>query len=279
MSNFPLRKILSLAILTLGAFGARSQSDFSTDSLRVVPADTLHVTPAMIDSIRNNPAVDKFDQQFESTVFVPKGQWIAGVSVSYAQTTANHYQFFVVEDINADTYSFRVSPTLLYAFKNDMAAGLRFSYTRALTKLANADIVLDKETSANIDALYSLSHNYYATLLYRNYFSLNKSRRFGFFSEIQCQLGGGQSKITTGRGDELTGTYETNFSLDVGVVPGLIVFLSNYSAIEVNVGVLGFNYTTTKAIKDRIYVSRRHSQSANFKINLFSITFGATFYI
>ena len=57
------------------------------------------------------------------------------------------------------------------------------------------------------------------------------------------------------------------------------MFLSNYSAIEVNIGVLGFNYRTTKTISDRIYVARRHHKSANFKINLFSITFGATFYI
>ena len=44
-------------------------------------------------------------------------------------------------------------------------------------------------------------------------------------------------------------------------------------------GVLGFSYTATKTIEDQIYVSRRNSKSANFRINLFSITFGAAFYI
>ncbi|MDE5842649.1 MAG: hypothetical protein K2H35_02800, partial [Muribaculaceae bacterium] len=70
-----------------------------------------------------------------------------------------------------------------------------------------------------------------------------------------------------------------NFSLDVGLVPGITVFLNNYSAMEVSVGVLGFSYTGTKTITDQIYVARRNSKSANFRINLFSISFGATFYL
>ncbi|MDE6682488.1 MAG: hypothetical protein K2J87_03585, partial [Muribaculaceae bacterium] len=119
----------------------------------------------------------------------------------------------------------------------------------------------------------------YATAFFRNYFSIGRSKRFGFFNEIQCQLGGGQSKFTKGVGEDVTGAYETNFSLDVGLVPGLCLFLSNYSAIEVNVGVLGFSYTATKTLTDRIYVAHRKSKSANFRINLFSITFGVSFYL
>ena len=59
----------------------------------------------------------------------------------------------------------------------------------------------------------------------------------------------------------------------------MVVFLNNYSALEVNVGVLGYNYTNTKSTTDQIYIARRHSRSANFKINLFSIMFGVSFYI
>lgn len=242
-------------------------------------SDTVRLSPAMIESMRKNREITGFERDIESTVFIPKGLWLAGVSFSYTQSNQDRYQFFVFEDINADTYSFKVTPMLAYAFKNDMAAGLKFSYTRALAKLANTDLVLDSESDMNIDHIYSLSHNYYATALFRNYFSLGTSRRFGFFNEVQLELGGGQSKLTKGVGNNLTGTYETNFSLDIGLVPGLIMFLSNWSAIEVNVGVLGFSYRNTWSQTDRIYHARRHSSSANFRINLLSITFGTTFYL
>lgn len=266
-----LKTISVVIALTLGALGAQSQTHLD--------ADTLHITPAMIDSMRNDKSIKPFDRKLESNVFVPKGQWITGISISYTQSNQNDYTFLVFQGINGDTYSFKVSPMLMYAFKNDMAIGGKFSYTRALTKLERADIVLGADTETNIDRLYSLSHNYYGTLLFRNYFSLGRSHRFGFFNEIQLQLGGGQSKLTKGGGEDITGAYERNFSFDVGIVPGLIMFLNNYSAIEVNVGVLGFSYTDTKTISDQIYVARRKSRSANFRINLFSITFGATFYI
>lgn len=224
-------------------------------------------------------AQESFERDIESVVFVPKGQWITGVSVNYSQSSQNDYQFFILEGISGDTYNFKVSPMLLYAFKDDMAGGGRFTYGRSLTKLESADIVLDSETDYNVDNLYRLSHNYSFSGLYRNYFSIGRSKRFGFYNEMQFSLGGGQSKLTTGKGSDLSGAYERDFSLSVGLTPGLCVFLNNYSAMEVSVGVLGFSYTDTKTVTDRIYVARRNSKQANFRINLFSISFGATFYL
>ena len=224
-------------------------------------------------------AQEAFEREIESVVFVPKGQWITGLSISYQQSSQNKYQFLVFEGISGDTYQFKVSPMLLFSFKDDMAAGGRFSYSRALTKLESADIVLDSETDYNIDHLYRLSHSYAVSGLFRNYFSIGRSKRFGFFSELQFTVGGGQAKLMQGVSTELTGNYERDFKLSLGLTPGLCVFLNNYSAMEVNVGVLGFSYTDTKITTDQIYVARRNSKMANFRINLFSITFGAAFYL
>lgn len=182
---------------------------------------------------------EQFERDIETVTFVPKGQWVTGVSVSYTQSNQNKYQFFILENISGDTYSFKVSPMVCYIFKDDMGAGGKFAYSRSLTKLENADIVLDSETSTDIENLYRLSHNYSVTGIFRNYFSLGQSKRFGFFNELQLQLGGGQSKIMKGKSIDLTGSYERNFTFDVGLAPGMIMFLNNYSALEVNVGVLG----------------------------------------
>ena len=157
--------------------------------------------------------------------------------------------------------------------------GGKFGYQRTLNKIERGKAVIDSETDYDLDHLYSLAHNYYGMAIFRNYISLGHSKRFGLFNEVQLQMGGGQSKLVNGSGDSLTGTYEKNYSLDIGLAPGIIVFLNNYSALEVNVGVLGFSYTHTKSITDQIYIADRNSRSANFKINLFSITFGMAFYL
>ena len=200
----------------------------------------------------------EFKRGLEQISFIPKGQWITGVSVSYSQSNQDKYQFLIIENMSGDTYTFKVSPMLLYCFQDNLAAGGK-DYT--------------------LEGIYNISHNYSALAAFRNYISLGRSRRFGFFNEVQLQVGGSESKLCSGRGDDLTGTFERSWNINVGLAPGMVMFLNNYSAIEVNVGVLGFSYSRTKATTDQIYVAGRDSKRANFKVNLFSIMFGVAFYL
>lgn len=236
------------------------------------------VQPSEAPSLRKTE-IPEFKRKIESTVFIPKGQWAAGISINYSQTNQSKYQFLIIENLNGDTYSFKVSPMVAYFVKDDLGLGGRFAYSRALTKLEHGEVVIDSETGYDVENLYRLSHNYSFTGIMRNYFSLGKSKRFGFFNELQLEFGGGQSKIMKGKNESLTGAYARDFHFNIGLAPGIVMFLSDYAAMEVNVGVLGFGLTSTKQIDNRIYESRRKSESANFRINLFSITFGTTFYL
>ncbi len=220
-----------------------------------------------------------FNRGLEQISFIPKGQWITGVNVSYSQTSMDNYKFLIIENLGGDTYNFKISPMLMYCFQDNLAAGGRFAYSRSRTRLNSAEVIIDSETSYDPGSLYALSHNYYGTASFRNYISLGRSMRFGFFNDVQLQIGGGQSKIINGEGEDLTGTYSRNLSIDVGLTPGLIMFLNNYSAIEVSVGVLGFSYAKTHAITNQIYIADYSRKHANFKINLFSISFGVAFYL
>lgn len=215
----------------------------------------------------------------EKRTFVQKGEWITGVSVSYTAEKLDNYDFFILEDLKGRGYTFKLSPMVMFAFANDLAAGGRFSYSRSLMKVEEGSLVLASDMGFDADHLYSLSHSYGGTALFRNYIPLGASNRFGIFTEIQLAVSGGQSKLASGSGEALSGTYQRNLNLSLGVTPGIMMFLNNYSAIEVNIGVLGFNYHDTKATTDQIYVAHMKRQSANFKINLFSITFGTVFYI
>ncbi len=239
----------------------------------------LALVVAAISGVTAANAQEQFKRNLEQVSFIPKGQWIAGVSLNYAQSNQDNYQFLILEGVSGNAYTFKISPTALFCFKNDLAAGGRFSFEHSRIKMDSGSLKISGDTHFDADNLYSIRSNYYATALFRNYISLGSSKRFGFFNEVQFQLGGGRSILSNGAGDNLTGTYERNFSLDIGLTPGFIMFLSNYSALEVNVGVLGFGYTHTRAVTDRIYVSNRDSKHANFKINLFSISFGVAFYI
>ena len=224
-------------------------------------------------------AQEVFARNLEQVAFVPKGQWIGGCSISYTTSNQKNYQFFIIENITGDTYSFKVSPMVFYSFKDNLAIGGRFSYNRSKTKFNSADVIIDSETSYSIDHLYSLSQTYTGAVAFRNYISFGRSKRFGVFNEIQVQVSGGESKLVNGSGKDLSGTFERTIWFDIGLTPGLIMFLNNYSALEVSIGVLGFNYSNTTSTTDQIYIAHRKSKYANFRINLFSISFGVAFYI
>ncbi|MCD8386031.1 MAG: hypothetical protein LUD17_03965 [Bacteroidales bacterium] len=257
------------------------QSESPADSLLVNKnlTDSIVVIEAGVDTLPMAPEIPEFSRGLKQIVFIPKGQWITGVSVSYSQSNQKNYQFLIVESLDGDTYTFKVTPMLLYAFADNLAAGGKLAYTRQRTRLDYADVKVDSETDDEVDNLYSISHTYSAMAAFRNYISFGSSTRFGMFNEVQLQFSGGESKLCNGAGDDLTGTFERTFSLNVGVAPGMIMFLNNYSAIEVNVGVLGFNYSHTKSTTDQVYIANRHTKSANFRVNLFSITFGVVFYL
>lgn len=215
-----------------------------------------------------------FKRDIKLGTFMPKGQWIVGSSVSYSEHNEQNYQFLVL-----DGFNFKVSPMVCYAFKDNMAAGGRFAYGRTLTKLDGLSINLDEENQFDVDDLYQLKHSYSVMAVLRNYVTLGSSKRFALFSETQLGMGGSQSKVVNKGGDSVTGTYSTTTDFSIGVAPGIVAFINNYTAVEVSIGVLGLNFSKVKQTTDQVYVGERSSSSANFKINLFSIGLGIAFYL
>ena len=49
-------------------------------------------------------------KEIADNVFVPKGQWITGVSVSYSEHTEKDYQFLIIDKFNSDLSRFVITP-------------------------------------------------------------------------------------------------------------------------------------------------------------------------
>ena len=211
------------------------------------------------------------------TEFVPKGQWVFGGSVSYSTHTNNNYSFLIIEDIQSNGYQFKITPLLGYAYSKNSLVGVRFGYSRGLTELDNASLSI---TSLDNSFFYSLKHSYNVEALWRKYIPLGRNnKRFAIFAEVGLAMGGSQSKLASGPSNALSGTYATSFDVALGVNPGISAFLTNNMAIEVNIGVLGFNYSNTRQVSNQVVVGSTSSSQMNFKVNIFSIGLGASFYL
>ena len=85
-------------------------------------------------------AQEQFTRGLEHISFVPKGQWITGISVNYDQNNQSDYQFLIVEGLNGNSYSFKVSPMLMYAIRDNLDIGGRFAYQRSMNKMESGTV-------------------------------------------------------------------------------------------------------------------------------------------
>ena len=219
-------------------------------------------------------AQEEFKRDIEQISFVPKGQWITGVSVSYTQSSQDNYQFLVVENLNGDAYTFKVSPMVMYAFKDNLAAGGRVAYSRQRVKLDQADVVLGEDTNYNVDHLYSISHSYSVAGAFRNYISLGNSTRFGIFNEVDLMFQTGASRFKRSIEGEPRDTRTNITQASLNFSPGVCCFLQENLAFNVSFGVFGLRWRHEKQTTNGEYNGSRFSSGANFRFNIFNINFG-----
>lgn len=215
-----------------------------------------------------------------NNLFVPKGQWVFGGTASYSTHDNQSYKLLILEDINSIGYTVKVSPLIAYAIADNMALGGRFNYGRSFMRIDSASLSFgDEETGTQLstDFYYALQHSYSAGAVWRYYIPLGRNKRFALFNEVQLSVGGSQAKFAMD--SPVRGTFSKSFDIGLGVNPGIIAFASNVMAVEVNVGMMGINYSHTKQVHNKVAKGDSNTSYMNFSVNLLSIGLGVSFYM
>ena len=123
-----MRKITTstlLALLLLAGTAPESRAQQTDAAASLAPqADStscmLHEEqPQTVNEMRRQRGLtDKHN------LFVPRGQWIFGGTASYSTHSNDTYRFLVVEGIESKGYTFKVSPMIAYAFRDNMVEPL-----------------------------------------------------------------------------------------------------------------------------------------------------------
>ena len=220
----------------------------------------------------------RIDRAITKMTFIPKGTWMTGGTVSYSEHDEKNLNFLVLKDVQALGYTFNISPYVGYFFKDNVAAGVRFAYNRTYLDMDNFELNLGEDFNINLKNLYWLEHKYEVSGFLRTYMPIGRSKIFGLFNELRLTYGYGEGKNSTGSGTEYDGTYERSHSFLIGMAPGLTAFITDWSAVEVSVGVMGYNFKWVNQTTNQIETGKKRTSSGDFKINLFSINIGMTFY-
>ncbi len=221
-----------------------------------------------------------YDRGYEavpSSPFIEKGTWTVGGTAKYSQHINDKYNFLVISNINTDGYSVSVNPKVLYTFRDNMAVGLKGSYKRNMFDLSSAELAVAGVQMSAKDC-YQIQHKYSAYGVFRAYIPFGNSKRVAMFADLQ--LGGSlkQGKVFNAGVENVLGTYDQAYSLELAVDPGLIAFLTDRLALEVNVGIFGVSYNWSDQKTNQINMGMTESTSAGFMINLLSLGVGLSYH-
>ena len=228
---------------------------------------------------RKRRHIQRIDREAMKSVFIPKGQWMVGGEISWNEWDNDNLNYLVLKNIEFEGHTFSAGPYFGYFVANNIAVGGRFSYKRFFMNLGQFDLNLGEDLNISLDDLYYLEHNYLSTAFMRSYMPIGRSNVFGFFAEVQLSYGYCEGKNTTGRGETLSGTYEQIHNLQLGFSPGLTVFATDFMASEISVNMGGYRVKWGKQETNSIEEGKLRISGANFKLNLFSVKFGMTFYL
>lgn len=254
----------------------------------------IFAAAVMLLSVSAHAAQDKQEKEpfdrgigISTSTFIPKGTVGAGVSFSYnnynlgnATSDVGYSMLFsLIDGVKGNIQTWGVAPFVSYFLADNFSVGVRFDYDRSSLGIGNAALSLSSDLGFEIKDFHYLNQSYTGALTARYYMPIAGSKRFAMFTELRALGGYGQAKNWKVQDGLPFGTYQDIYKFELGLVPGISVFVTNEVAIEISVGLLGFNYQKVQQTTNQVEYSEMESSGANFKINLFSLGLGMSFYI
>ena len=259
--------------------GAGSLSEFSADSTVMADINSPDMkvivgsdTVSMIIPQRN---FGRYDRGLYNFLFVPKGQWAFGLSASYGEFDSEDVQILsLMKDLNFKGKLYSLKPEVNYFIRNNQSIGFKFNYTRGEADLTSVAIDFDEDINFSLKDISYYSQSYGVAFFYRNYIGLSTMKRFAVFNEVALNFSSGSSRFIRSYNDEPRDTRTNSTSVALQFSPGLTMFIMDYVSFNISFGVFGVNLTHESQRTNGVEEGSRTTSGANFKFNLFNISFG-----
>lgn len=238
------------------------------DELTIYKGDTI---PMVLRSIN----LGRYDRGLSNLLYVPKGVWAVGLTVSYGELSIKDLDVFdLVSDVTLGGHMFSIKPYLQYFIRNNLAVGLKFGYYSARGNCDNLGLDIDDDINFSLNDIYYRSESYSAAVTLSQYIGLGRRSRFGVYNEIELAFKTGNSDFSRPISGKPKLTSTTTSEAQINFSPGVQVFIMKNVAFHVSFGVFGFNFKNEKQKEDGVDLGSRFSSGANFRFNIFNINFG-----
>lgn len=246
------------------------------DSIPHFKNDTLPVK-GNLDFLKMK-AFGRYDRGITNYRFVPKGQWMFGFTVSYWDYSSadNKLLFAYFDDFDCDGRNLNFSVYGGYAIHSNQIVGLKFGRRNTRGNLNNVTLRIDDDVDFSLKDLHLKQELYNVSLFHRSYVGLDAGKRFGLFNETVLTCNFGKSYFIKGAEESLVNTQTDILEVQLGVNPGVAVFIMQNVSVECSFGVAGIRFRQEKQKNNLGETGKRTAAGSNFKINPFNINLGLT---
>lgn len=231
---------------------------------------------------------EKFDRGIgiSTNTFIPKGYVGTGVAFSYndyelgnGTNDAGYSLLSLISGVHANMFTFSVAPWVSYFVADNLSVGARFDYSRSSLGLGNATLALGDLFNMSLSDYHFLKQAYTGAITGRYFVPIANSKRIAMFAEVRAVGGYAQSETYQIDGADKFGTYQDIYQFELGLVPGITVFATDWAAVELAIGLMGIDYNKVVQTTNQVDVSVMENSSANFKINPLALSLGLSFYL
>lgn len=222
----------------------------------------------------------RFDRGLFNYLFIPKGHWGFGATVSYGEFSTDDMEIFdLLSDIDLGGHIFSIKPYLEYFVGNNISCGLRFGYTSGKAHVDSFKVDIDEDMNFNLHDIAYSNESYSASFFFRQYIGLSRRGRFGVFNEAELSFASGSSDFTRPFNGEPLTTRTTTSSVALNFSPGVSVFIMKNASFNLSLGVFGLHIKNERQRENGELVGNRTTSGANFRFNIFNINFGIAIHV
>ena len=230
-------------------------------------------------SARFLPTRYRVDRNIGVNKFVYKGEFMLGLTASYGNLSSDDTDIMLLFDnINLGLRSATVKPFFAYAYRDNLAVGVRFGYEYISGEVGSLDLnlglIADME-NMGLSNLALRNENFSWSIFHRNYIGLDRRGTVGVIMEAELLCKTGSTSIWNGEGDGLTRSDSRNFAARLNFNPGLAIYVMPQVCVTVTVGVGGLYYNNIRqydALGNAL--GRRDRSGLSLKLNLADIQVG-----
>ncbi len=217
----------------------------------------------------------RFDRGLYRYLFIPRGQWAFGLTASYGELNTDDIQVLsLLSDISLKGKTYSIKPSVSYFFNHNQSIGLKVVYSHAAASIGSLGVDISDDMNFHLSDVEYIQTTYSGAVSYRNYFGLDRGKRFAIFNEVDLTFTHGSSDFSRIYNGEPKNTHTRINEIALNFSPGVCVFIMENVSFNLSFGVFGLKYRKEQQTTDGIDEGSRVSSGANFRFNLFNLNFG-----